>query len=85
MTSAKTYIVFATIAAAGLTLLGTHPARSDPMKCSSEEATCASNCKKAARGPISACLTACGARGSYCIKTGCWDNGVRRYCGLAKQ
>ena len=55
------------------------------MKCSNEEKTCATNCKKAARGPVAACLTQCGAWGSYCIKTGCWDTGAQRYCGLAKQ
>jgi hypothetical protein len=59
--------------------------QADPMKCSNEEKTCATACKTAARGPVNTCLTACGARASYCMKTGCWDNGAQRYCGLAKQ
>lgn len=60
-------------------------AQAEPMKCSNEEKTCATACKKAARGPVNVCLTECGARASYCMKTGCWDNGAQRYCGLAKQ
>lgn len=59
-------------------------AQADPMKCSNEEKTCATNCKKAARGPVSACLTACGARASYCMKTGCWNDGGQIFCGLSK-
>jgi hypothetical protein len=74
---------------AGIALIGVMSsmpiARADPMKCSNEEKTCATNCKKAARGPVNVCLTECGVRASYCMKTGCWDNGVQRYCGLAKQ
>jgi hypothetical protein len=77
-----TFIAFAAL---GFLSLAVPLAHADPMKCSGEEATCISNCKKAARGPVSACLTACGARVSYCMKTGCWDNGAQRYCGLAKQ
>ena len=77
------------LAAFGLVLLASLAsaplAKADPMKCSNEEKTCATNCKKAARGPVAACLTQCGAWGSYCIKTGCWDTGAQRYCGLAKQ
>lgn len=69
-----------------LTVLSASPAaQADPMKCSNEEKTCATNCKKAARGPVNVCLTECGTRASYCMKTGCWDTGVQRYCGLAKQ
>ena len=60
-------------------------AQADPMKCSNEEKTCATACKKAARGPVNRLPDRCGARASYCMKTGCWDNGAQRYCGLAKQ
>jgi hypothetical protein len=67
------------------TLVGTAPAHADPMKCSNQEQTCATNCKKAARGPVTTCLTQCGARASYCMKTGCWNNGVQTFCGLAKR
>jgi hypothetical protein len=56
-----------------------------PMKCSGEEATCREACAKAAKTTLSACLTACGVRRSNCMRSGCWDNGRQRYCGLAKQ
>jgi hypothetical protein len=67
-----------------LALLSAHPATSEPMKCSGEEKACTTACKKAARVAVSVCLTACGARLSACVKTGCWDNGAQRYCGLSK-
>lgn len=67
-----------------LALLGAQAAIADPMKCSGEEKTCLTACKKAARVTVSVCLTGCGARLSACVKTGCWDNGAQRYCGLAK-
>jgi hypothetical protein len=77
------------IATAGFVWLATAlappGAHADPMKCSNQETTCATNCKKAARGPVTVCLTQCGARASYCMKTGCWNDGVRTFCGLAKR
>ena len=75
--------------AAALLLLGTFLVASgavaDPMKCSGEEATCRQVCAKQPKGILSSCLTICGARRSACMRTGCWDNGNVRYCGLAKQ
>lgn len=59
-------------------------AQADPMKCSGEEKVCLTACKKTARVAYSVCATACGTRLSACMKTGCWDNGAQRYCGLAK-
>jgi hypothetical protein len=59
--------------------------RAEPMKCSGEEKTCIASCKKTGSVTVSVCVTNCGARGSYCMKTGCWDNGVQRFCGLNKQ
>jgi hypothetical protein len=56
----------------------------DPMKCSGEEKACITACTKTARVTISVCVTGCGARLSACMKTGCWDNGTQRYCGVAK-
>ena len=66
-------------------LFASAPAVADPMKCSGEEKTCSASCTKAAKTALSICLTICGQRKSSCMKTGCWDNGVQRYCGLAKQ
>ena len=75
--------------AAALALLAalfvSQSARAAPMKCSGDETTCRQTCAKAAKGALSACLTTCGARRAACMRTGCWDNGSVRYCGLAKQ
>lgn len=61
------------------------PAQAQPMKCSGEDKTCQSACGKVPAGATSACLTECGIRKVACMRTGCWDNGRQRYCGLAKQ
>ena len=71
-------------AALAFTQLSAGLAFAEPMKCSGEEKTCVTNCKKAARVAVNVCLTACGARRSACLKTGCWDDGAQRYCGLNK-
>lgn len=85
MTSAQIKIAAAMTVLAGLTLFAAQRALAEPMKCSGEEKTCIANCKKAAnKASLSACLTSCGTRLSICTKTGCWDNGRQRYCGLAK-
>ena len=67
-----------------LALLSAPAAHADPMKCSGEEKTCLINCKKIARVAVSVCATGCGSRLSACMKTGCWDNGAQKYCGLMK-
>jgi len=57
----------------------------EPMKCSGEEKTCQQSCAKVPAAATSVCLTECGVRKSACMRTGCWDNGRLRYCGLMKQ
>jgi len=37
------------------------------------------------RSTLSICITNCGIRQSMCRKTGCWDSGAQKYCGLLKQ
>lgn len=70
----------------GLALLCRYPAFATPMRCSGEQKTCIASCAKGPPGSsITFCLTNCGARQSVCMKTGCWDNGTQRYCGLLKQ
>lgn len=59
-------------------------AMAEPMKCSGEEKACVTACRKTARMTVSVCLTGCGARLAACVKTGCWDNGTQRYCGLSR-
>ena len=72
------------LAAAAFTVLSLSAASAEPMKCSGEEKACVTNCKKAARVAVNVCVTACGSRLSVCMKTGCWDDGTQRYCGLNK-
>jgi hypothetical protein len=56
------------------------------MRCSGEQKTCITACNKSPdRSSISTCVTNCGARQSICMKTGCWDTGFQKYCGLLKQ
>ena len=69
----------------GLILLGAQAALADPMKCSGEEKTCVTNCSKFARTTVSQCLEACRMSRIICLRTGCWDTGTNRYCGLMKQ
>jgi hypothetical protein len=62
------------------------PAQAVPMRCSGEQTQCIARCKKNPdRAALSICLTNCGARQSLCKKTGCWDSGTQKYCGLLKQ
>lgn len=70
----------------GLGLLCIEAAVAAPMRCSGEQKTCIAVCNKSLdRGSISTCVTNCGLRQSLCMKTGCWDNGFQKYCGLQKQ
>jgi hypothetical protein len=74
------------VISAACTLLSTASAFSAPMRCSGEEKVCIAACKKSLdRSSISTCLTNCGLRQSACMRSGCWDSGPQRYCGLLKQ
>jgi hypothetical protein len=71
--------------AAGL-LLSAHGVRADAMRCSTELKTCIANCAKNTNNAVApVCITNCRARNSMCVRTGCWNDGVRRYCGLMRQ
>ena len=70
----------------GLGMLRIDAAFAAPMRCSGEQKTCIAVCNKSLdKGSISTCVTNCGLRQSLCMKTGCWDSGVQKYCGLLKQ
>jgi hypothetical protein len=74
------------VAVTAVGLLWSQAALAVPMRCSGEQTVCIANCKKNPdRTFLSICVTNCGARQSICMKTGCWDSGVQRYCGLLKQ
>ena len=70
----------------GFGLLYIGAAFAAPMRCSGEQKTCIAVCNKSLdRSSISTCVTNCGLRQSLCMKTGCWDTGFQKYCGLLKQ
>lgn len=76
----------AALVAISVALLSAAPAVSAPMRCSGEEKVCIAACKKSVdRSSISTCLTNCGLRQSACMKSGCWNSGPQKYCGLLKQ
>jgi hypothetical protein len=73
------------IIAAGIVLASAQAAAA-PMRCSGEQTACVTGCKKNPdRSTLSICITNCGLRQSVCMKTGCWDSGMQKYCGLLKQ
>lgn len=80
----KTKILFPLAAIIAVALLHSHAALAGPMLCSGEQKTCIASCGKT--GPdLSICVTNCAQRKAVCVKTGCWDNGAQRYCGLTRQ
>jgi hypothetical protein len=81
----KFKVLYAVAAIVGLCLFCSQTVLAQPMRCSGEQRVCVSNCIKANPASASVCATDCGARQSLCMKTGCWDNGTQKYCGLMKQ
>jgi hypothetical protein len=76
--------IFAAIAIA--VLLCTTPVHADPVRCSNESKTCLAACAALRdRQSSGACITVCQARMASCQRTGCWDDGSFRYCGLLRQ
>ena len=73
------------VAAIGIILFCSNPGRAAPITCSSEHEACVSACAKSTRLTASACVTECHRRKVSCSQTGCWDNGVRRYCDLLRR
>ncbi len=72
-------------ALAALAVLGSQ-AGAAPMRCSGEQKICLTACNKTAKGAaVSVCFTNCGQRQAMCVKTGCWDNGNQKYCGLLRE
>lgn len=67
-------------------LLETRPAQAAAMRCSNEEKTCIAVCNKGAtKTALPMCITNCGQRKAICMKSGCWDSGLQKYCGLLRQ
>ena len=82
----RTAVAVAVAISVAFALLSAPTAFAAPMRCSGEEKVCIAACKKSLdRSSISTCLTGCGLRQSACMKSGCWDSGPQRYCGLLKQ
>jgi hypothetical protein len=69
----------------GVTLALLGAAQAAPMMCSSEQRSCLTACQKNPPALIPNCISSCRAYFNYCRSTGCWDNGISRYCGLLRQ
>lgn len=65
--------------------IGAQAALAEPMKCSGEQKTCLSSCQRMPAGQAQACLEDCRVSLAYCMRSGCWQHGANRYCGLTKQ
>lgn len=69
-----------------LALLEVRIVHAAAMRCSGEEKTCIAVCNKGAtKAALPMCITNCGQRKAICMKSGCWDNGAQKYCGLSRQ
>jgi len=67
-------------------LLGAQGAFAAAMQCSGEEQKCIALCPKFTNPSVTTnCVTNCRTRRSVCMRTGCWDNGHSKYCGLARR
>jgi len=78
--------IYAIAAIVGLVLLCAETMQAAPMACNGEQKVCIASCTKSTAGPVTgACIANCNARQTMCKQTGCWDNGVNRYCGLLRQ
>ncbi len=74
------------VACLGVYLLVPERASADAMVCSGEEQACIAKCPKFTNPSITSnCVTNCHTRRSICMRTGCWDNGTVRFCGLARR
>jgi hypothetical protein len=82
----KPSVILSAAAIAGLLLFGAAPGHAAAMKCADEHKSCVANCAKLTnRNNIPVCVTNCHARNSICVHTGCWDNGVKRYCNYLRK
>jgi hypothetical protein len=76
--------ITAALAAVAL-LLACGAGRADPLKCTDEARACLKTCVQLPGATLAACQTACRDRQKDCMRTGCWNTGVKNYCGLSKQ
>jgi hypothetical protein len=72
-------------ATVALLALGAGTALAAPMLCSGEQKNCIAACQKNSAALVADCIAGCRARFNYCNRTGCWDSGSSRYCGLERQ
>jgi hypothetical protein len=78
-------IIVAVAVAAGV-LATAQSGTAQPVRCSGELKTCITNCSKNPnRAVLGVCVTNCRTLGSNCMRTGCWDNGPHKYCGLTRR
>ncbi len=72
-------------AAIAVVLLAGAAGRADPLKCTDEARACLKTCVQLPGATLAACQTSCRDRQKDCMRTGCWNTGVKNYCGLSKQ
>lgn len=71
--------------AAIILLLACGSSYADPLKCTDEAKACMKTCVHLPGATLATCQTSCRDRQKDCMRTGCWNNGVKNYCGLSKQ
>ncbi len=71
---------------AALILLCSGTAWADAMRCSGQHQTCSAACARLGDANANrVCLTTCTRQRANCLRTGCWEENGRTYCGLLKQ
>ncbi len=56
------------------------------LTCSTEQQVCITLCNQNPNKPaVPTCIANCRTRQANCRQTGCWDNGINRYCNLTRQ
>ena len=76
----------AVAAAAVMFLVCAEATVAEPLRCGGEHQACVSSCTKLGDPAATRiCLTNCAQRQATCVRTGCWDDGTRTYCGLLRR
>ncbi|HZP79180.1 MAG TPA: hypothetical protein VFB45_23795 [Pseudolabrys sp.] len=62
-----------------------NPGSAAPATCSNEYNACIVSCMQVVGAKPLACKTTCRDRQKACMISGCWNTGMKTYCGLSKQ
>jgi hypothetical protein len=72
-------------AAAAIVFLFCAESIAEPLRCAGEHQACVASCTKLGDPSKRICVTNCAQRQAACVRTGCWDDGTRNYCGLLRR